>query len=86
MENVQDMTLIGFYHFSSKDKTKHYYVVQALTNELNVSNSTNKATVIDIFVSDEIYNSILNKEIGEPIKVQMTPNLSTGKIGFKLCL
>ena len=86
MENVQDMTLIGFYHFSSKDKTKHYYVVQALTNEVNVSNSTNKATVIDIFVSDEIYNSILNKEIGEPIKVQMTPNLSTGKIGFKICL
>lgn len=86
MENVQEMTLIGFYHFSSKDKTKHYYVVQALFNELNVSNSTNKASVVDVFVSEEIYNSIMNKEIGEPIKVQMIPNLSTGKLSFRISL
>ena len=86
MENVQDMTLVGFYHFSSKDKTKHYYVVQALTNEIDLSKSTNRASVVDVFVSEEIYNSIMNKEIGESIKVQMIPNLSTGKLSFKICL
>ena len=84
--NVQEMTLVGFYHFASKDKTKHYYVVQALSNENDVSKGINKASVVDVFVSEEIYNSIMNREIGDVINVQVIPNLSTGKLSFKICL
>ena len=84
--NVQEMTLVGFYHFLSKDKTKHYYVVQALSTTNDISNGINKVSLVDVFVSEEIYNSIMNKEIGEPIKVQITPNLSTGKLSFRICL
>lgn len=86
MENVQEMSLIGYYHFSSKDKTKHYYVVQALTSTNDVSQGNYKSNIIDIFVSEEIYNIILEKEIGALLNVQMIPNLSTGKFSFKICL
>lgn len=86
MENVQEMSLVGFYHFASKDKTKHYFVVQAMTNKIEEGKAINRATIIDVFVSEEMYNSIINKEVGELIKVQMTPNLSTGKLSFKICL
>lgn len=84
--NVQEMTLVGFYHFASKDKTKHYYVVQALSNQIEEGKAINRASVVDVFVSEEIYNSIVNKEIGDIINVQITPNLSTGKLSFRICL
>lgn len=86
MENVQEMTLVGFYHFASKDKTKHYYVVQALSNQVEDGKAINKASVVDVFVSEDIYNSIINKDIGEILNVQIIPNLSTGKLSFKICL
>lgn len=86
METIQEMTLVGYYHFASKDKTKHFYVVQALSSKNDVSNSNYRSTICDIFVSEEMYNSILNREIGTLINVQVEPNLSTGKINFKICL
>lgn len=86
MENVQEMTLVGFYHFASKDKTKHYFVVQALSNKIEEGKAINRASVVDVFVSEEMYNSIINREIGDVIKVQITPNLSTGKLSFRICL
>lgn len=86
MENVQEMTLVGFYDFFSKDKQNHYYVVQALSSTNDVSKGTCKSVIVDVFVSEEIYNSILNREIGTYINVQITPNLSTGKLSFKVCL
>ena len=86
MGTTQDMSLIGYYHFSSKDKTKHYYVIQLLSVENDVSKGTYRAYPIDIFVSEEIYNTILEKEIGTVLTVQITPNLSTGKLSYKICL
>lgn len=86
MENVQEMPLVGFYHFSSKDKTKHYYVVQVMAYQIEEGKAIRKSTIVDVFTSEEIYNSIINKEFGELIKVQMTPYLSTGKLSFKICL
>ena len=86
METMQEMSLIGYYHFSSKDKTKHYYVVQALSSTNDVSNGIYKANVVDIFVSEEMYKTIIEKEIGTSLNVQMIPNLSTGKLSFKICL
>ena len=50
--NAQEMTLVGFYHFASKDKTRHYYVVQALTNKIDDTNEINRAFVVDVFVSE----------------------------------
>ena len=86
METVQEMSLIGYYHFDSKDKTKHYYVVQALSTTNDVSHGTCKSSIVDVFVSEEMYNIILEKEIGTSINVQIIPNLSTGKFSFKICL
>lgn len=86
METVQEMNFIGYYHFASKDKTKHYYVVQALSTTKDVSNGNYKTNIVDIFVSEEMYNIILEKEIGTPINVQIIPNLSTGKFSFKILL
>jgi len=86
MENVQQMTLVGFYHFASKDKTKHYYVIQAMLNQIEEGKAINRASVIDVFVSEEIYNSIINRDLGTTINVQITPNLSTSKLSYKICL
>lgn len=86
METIQEMSLIGYYHFASKDKTKHYYVVQALSTTRDVSTGNFKSHIVDVFVSEDIYNAILEKEIGTPLNVQITPNLSTGKLSFKICL
>lgn len=86
METLQDMTLIGYYHFASKDKTKHYYVIQAMSNTNDISNGNFRANIVDIFVTGEMYNTIIQKEIGTVLSVQITPNLSTGKLSFKICL
>ena len=86
MENFQEMTLVGFYHFISKDKTKHYYVIQALSNINDISNGINRANVIDVFVSEEMYKSIIEQKIGTSLNVQITANLSTGKLSYKICL
>lgn len=86
METMQEMSLIGHYYFPSKDKTKHYYVVQALSSTRDVSAGNFKSHIVDVFVSEDIYNAILEKEIGTLLNVQITPNLSTGKLSFKICL
>lgn len=84
MENVIEMILVGNNKFSSKDKTTNYFVIQALYNEADVSKQTNKATLINIFVTEELYNSLAGADIGTALKVQVIPNLSTGKVFYKI--
>ena len=84
MENLVEMILVGNNKFSSKDKTSNYFVIQALYNEADISKQTNKATLINIFVNEDLYNSLSGADIGTILKVQVIPNLSTGKVSYKI--
>lgn len=87
MENsIQEMTLIGYHHFSSKDKSDIFYVVQVLYNSTDIERANNKATMINIFVTDEIYKKVCQMAIGQVLKVEMKPNFETGKIYYKVVL
>ncbi|MEI3394846.1 MAG: hypothetical protein V8R82_03950 [Clostridia bacterium] len=84
--SIQKMTLIGYHHFSSKEKKQLYYVVQVLYNSLDIERSNNKATMINIYTDDETYKKVCQMSIGEVLKVEMIPNLETGKIYYKVVL
>ncbi len=87
MQNqVTDMILVGFHHFNSKDKSQIYYVVQVLYNEIDLSRGNNKGTMINIFVDDELYQKIAQLDIGTLLKVELKPNLSTGKLNYKVVM
>ena len=85
-KTIQEMTLIGYHHFSSKEKKELYYVVQVLYNSLDVERSNNKATMINIYTDDETYKKVCQMSIGQVLNVQMIPNLETGKIYYKVVL
>ena len=38
---MEEMNLIGFYSFSTKDKSKNYYIIQLLARDTNKSNYKN---------------------------------------------
>ena len=86
MNNTCEMIYVGHSHFSSKDKSKIYYVIQVLYNEEDLTRNTNKATLINIFVDDYIYNKVNKFNIGNVVKVEIKPNMSTGKISYKIVL
>lgn len=85
-KSIQEMVLIGYHHFSSKDKKNIFYVVQVLYNSTDIERSNNKATMINIFVNDDTYKKVCHMSVGEVIKVEMVPNLETGKIYYKVVL
>lgn len=82
----EDMVLLGYHHFSSKDKKEIYYVVQCLHNDKDITKGTNKATMINIFTDDEIYKKVTQLDIGSVLKVEITPNLSSGKLYYKVVI
>ena len=87
MENqVYKMPLVGYHHFSSKDKTQIYYVVQVLDSENDVTKGTQKGTLINIFVDDEVYKKVNNFDFGEILNVELKPNLNTGKISYRIII
>ena len=72
MENsTQEMILVGYHHFNSKDKKQIYYVVQCLYNEDDRTRGNLKGTMINIFVEDEVYQKICKLEIGTVLKVEV---------------
>lgn len=85
-KSVEEMTLIGYHHFSAKDKSQIFYVVQVLYNRLDVERSNNKATMINIFTTDDIYSKVCKMSVGEVLKVEVVPNLESGKIYYKVVL
>lgn len=85
-KSVEEMTLIGYHHFSSKDKSQIFYVVQVLHNSTDVERSNNKATMINIFTTDDVYKKVCHMSVGEVLKIEMTPNLESGKIYYKVVL
>ena len=84
MDEVKQMTLVGFYNFSSKDKTKRYFIVQALFNEIDKSQNTIKSNIINIYTDENIYNSVINKEIGSTINVNIKADLLSGKVYYSI--
>jgi len=85
-KSLQEMVLVGYHHFSSKDKSEIFYVVQVLYNNTDIERANNKATMINIFTTDEIYKKVCQMSIGQVLKVEMSPNLETGKIYYKVVL
>lgn len=86
MNETIEMAFVGHNHFASKDKSNIYYVIQVLHNTEDVTKNTNKATLIPIFVTDKEYQRLCNIVIGSPLKVEVRPNLETGKISYKIIL
>lgn len=84
MDEVRQMTLVGFYNFSSKDKTKRYYIVQALFNEIDKSNNSIKSNIINIYVDADIYESISQMDIGQAINVSVKADLLNGKVYYNV--
>ena len=84
MNEVKEMTLVGFYNFSSKDKTKKYFVFQVLSNDIDISNNTVKSNIINIFVNEDIYKNVSQNDIGKSLNVNIHADLSSGKIYYTL--
>lgn len=84
MNEVKEMTLVGFYNFSSKDKTKRYFVFQVLSNDIDISNNTVKSNIINIFVTEDIYKNVSQNDIGKSLNVNIHADLSSGKIYYSL--
>lgn len=84
MDEVKQMTLVGFYNFSSKDKTKRYYIVQALYNLTDKSNNSVKSNIINIYVNSDIYETISQMEIGQAINVSIKADLLNGKVYYSI--
>ena len=47
-EQTQEMILVGYHHFYSKDKTKEFLVVQCLFNEDNRERNNFRGTMIKL--------------------------------------
>ena len=85
-KSIEEMTLVGFYHFSSKDKKQIYYVVQVLYNKTDLEHANNKANIINIFTTDDVYKKACAMSIGDTLNIEMTPNIENGKIYCKVVL
>ena len=85
MNEVKEMIYVGHNHFSSKEKDRIYSIIQVLYNVEDKQHFTNKATLINIFVDDEIYKKVAQSfEVGNVIKIEIVPNISTGKINYNI--
>lgn len=87
MQNQQiNMVLVGHYHFSSKDKSHIYYVIQCLYVEDDISRGTKKGTMINIFTDDLTYQKVSKLDIGSALDIEVKPNLNTGKVNYKVVI
>jgi len=84
--STQEMLLVGYHHFNSKDKKQIYYVVQCLYNVDDKSRGNYKGTMINIFVDDDTYQKVCQLELGTVLNIEVSPNLQTGKIYYKVVI
>ena len=85
MEDYTEFNLAGFYHFSNKDKTKTFYIIQ-LSSNTEESPSNNKCFLVNVFVDSDTYAEVISKEIGDTLNVKVTLNHETGKINYNIVL
>ena len=86
METQLQGNLIGYYHFRSKDKEKEYLIAQIMFTKAEPERNNMKATVVAIFVDEEIYKKIITMNIGDTIDVEIKPNIETGKLSYKVLI
>lgn len=86
METILQGNLIGYYHFWSKDKEKEYLIAQIMFTKAEPERNNMKATVVGIFVQEEIYKKIITMNIGDTIDVEIKPNIETGKLSYKVLI
>lgn len=84
MNEVKEMTLVGFYNFSSKDKTKKYFIFQALFNVTDVSTNSIKSSIVNIFVNENIYEKVTSNDIGKTLNVNVQADLVSGKVFYSI--
>ncbi len=82
MKNIQEMLFVGNYSFSNKEKTKDFFIIQALHND---NNADNKKILINVFTTKDIYDTVINsREIGDKINIGISINLSDNKIFYSI--
>lgn len=85
MDDLKEMSLVGYYNFCSKDKTKTFFVIQVLCYEEDKSLNSIKSNILNIFVDEKQYSNILdNKNIGSILKVRIRASLTTGKVYYSI--
>lgn len=82
--SVQEMILIGHYSFTSKDKSKEYFVVQCLYSNNDLSNGNLRGTMINIYCNKDEYERIKELDIGTVLNIQVSSSFETGKLYYKL--
>lgn len=85
-KSIQEMILVGHYSFTSKDKNNTYYVVQALYSKNDLSNGNLRGTIINLYVSVDDYERVKELELGTVLKVEVSSNIETGKLYYKLAI
>lgn len=77
----EEMKLVGYYTFTSKDKKNLYYVLQFLNND------STKASLINVFVEKNVYERVTQDyEIGSLLYVECSINYDTNKVYYKVLL
>lgn len=85
MENVKEMSLVGYYTFKSKDKSKTYYILQFLNSI--VENDNNKSVLINIYVDKDKYQRVTEDYgIGSSLQIESNINYETNKVYYSVVL
>ena len=84
---MEEMNLIGFYSFSTKDKSKNYYIIQLLARDTNKSSNNLRGYIVNSFVNSEDFDYITNHfMVGDVLKVQSIVDFSTNKVRYHILL
>lgn len=82
MEELQSK-YVGYNSFQNKDKTKTLYVIQILLQD--VTKTSVKSTLKDIFVDKDVYDTIINSvKPFDNIPVIRTVDTVNDKVYYKL--
>lgn len=84
---MEEMNLIGFYSFSTKDKSKNYYIIQLLARDTNKNSNNLRGYIVNSFVNSEDFDYITNHfVVGDVLKVQSIVDFSTNKVRYHILL
>lgn len=85
MENVMEMSLVGYYTFKSKDKSKTYYILQFLNSF--VEKDSNKSILINIYVDKDVYQCVTEDYgLNSLLQVKTNINYETNKVFYSVVL
>ena len=85
MEETKSAMLVGYHHFSSKDKTKTFYIAQCLIHSTYEPNNK-KGILVNVFISQEEFAEVAAKSIGDEVLLDVRPNYEKGTMNYKILL